>query len=329
MTVMNMIQALNQALHQEFARNDTLITFGEDVGYFGGVFRVTSGLQEKFGEERCFNSPLAEQGIVGFGIGVALKGLRPVCEIQFADYVFPAYDQIVNELAKMRYRTGGQYSCPLVVRMPYGGGIHGGLYHSQSPEAQFLHTPGLQVVVPSDPYDAKGLLISAMRANDPVLFLEPKRIYRALKAEVPEEEYSLPIGQAHIARHGRDCTLIGWGAQHHQNMQAAQELAGQGVEVEVINLRTLNPLDLPTVVGSVRKTGRCVVAHEAPKTQGFGAELAALVMEKCFYQLEAPVRRCCGLDTPFPHTREEMYLPEAKRVKQAIVDTLHAGVSYV
>lgn len=323
MPLMNIIQALNHTLHQEFARDNRLVAFGEDAGAFGGVFRVTTGLQEKFGEERCFDTPLAEQGIIGFGIGMAQKGMKPICEIQFADYIFPAYDQIVNELAKVRYRTGNQYSSPLVIRTPYGGGIHGGHYHSQSPEAQFLHTPGLLVVVVSSPYDAKGLLASAIRANDPVLFLEPKRIYRSLKQEVPEEPYLIPLGQASIERPGKDITLIGWGAQHHQNMQAAQELFDeQKIEVEVINLRTLNPLDINAIVTSVQKTGRAVVSHEAPKTQGFGAEIAALLMERCFLNLEAPIRRCCGLDTPFPNTLEIEYLPDAYKVKKALLETL-------
>ncbi len=323
MPVMNIIQALNQTLHQEFARDNRLLTFGEDVGAFGGVFRVTTGLQEKFGEERCFDSPLSEQGIIGFGIGVAQMGLKPICEIQFADYIFPAYDQIVNELAKMRYRTGNQYTASMVIRTPYGGGIHGGHYHSQSPEAQFLHTPGLLVAFASTPYDAKGLLTTAIRSNDPVLFFEPKRIYRSIKQEVPLEEYAIPFGQASVERIGKDVTLIGWGAQHHQNMEAAQELAEQkGIEVEVLNLRTLNPLDLETIQKSVQKTGRCVVSHEAPKTGGFGAEIAALIMESCFYSLEAPVRRCCGLDTPFPMTLENEYLPDAYKVKQAILETM-------
>lgn len=323
MTEMNIIQALNMTLMQEFAKDKRLVIFGEDAGAFGGVFRVTSGLQEKFGEERCFDTPLAEAGIVGFGIGMAQKGMKPICEIQFADYIFPAYDQIVNELAKMRYRTGNQYAAPLIIRTPYGGGIHGGHYHSQSPEAQFLHTPGLQIAVVSSPYDAKGLLVSAIRSNDPVLFLEPKRIYRSLKEDVPEEDYAIPFGQADIAREGKEITLIGWGAQHHQNIQAAQELAeDEGIDTEVINLRTLYPLDLNALVCSVEKTGRVVIAHEAPKTQGFGAELSALIQEKCFYYLEAPIRRCCGLDTPFPHTLEREYLPDAYRVKQALIDTL-------
>jgi pyruvate dehydrogenase E1 component beta subunit len=323
MPEMNIIQALNHTLHYEFERNRSLVTFGEDVGAFGGVFRVTTGLQKKFGEERCFNSPLNEQGIIGFGIGMAQKGMKPICEIQFADYIFPGYDQIVNELAKMRYRTANQYSASMVIRTPYGGGIHGGHYHSQSPEAQFLHTPGLCVVVVSSPYDAKGLLLSAIRSNDPVLFLEPKRLYRAIKQDVPEEEYTIPLGKAHIARQGSDLTLIGWGAQHHQNMKAAKDLeTNHGLDIEVINLRTLNPLDRNTIITSVNKTGRCVITHEAPKTQGFGAEIAAIVMEKCFLHLEAPIMRCCGLDTPFPHTLEIEYMPDAFRVKQAILDTM-------
>jgi len=324
MAIMNIIQALNLTLHQEFARDKRLLTFGEDVGAFGGVFRVTSGLQEKFGEERCFDTPLNEQGIVGFGIGIAQRGLKPICEIQFADYIFPAYDQIVNELAKMRYRTGNQYSAPLVIRTPYGGGIHGGHYHSQSPEAQFLHTPGLKVVVVSGPYDAKGLLTTAIRSNDPVLFLEPKRLYRALKEEVPEEEYEIPFGVAAVDTVGEDVTLIGWGAQHHQNMEAARELKDKHqIGVEVLNLRTLNPLDINAIVVSVQKTGRCVIAHEAPKTQGFGAEIAAQIADKCFLHLEAPVKRCCGLDTPFPNTLEMEYLPDAPRVIKSVLEVMH------
>jgi pyruvate dehydrogenase E1 component beta subunit len=323
MAEMNMIQALNNALHLEFARDPRTMTFGEDCGYFGGVFRVTTGLQEKFGEERCFDTPLCEAGIVGFGIGIAQKGLKPICEIQFADYIFPAYDQMVNEMAKMRYRTAGQYTSSMVVRTPYGGGIHGGHYHSQSPEAQFLHTPGIHVVVCSSPYDAKGLLLSAIRSNDPVLFLEPKRIYRSLKEEVPLTDYTIPIGKADVAMVGKDVTLIGWGAQHHQNMLAAKELESQQISTEVINLRSLNPLDLNTIVASVQKTGRCVIAHEAPKTQGFGAELCALIVENCFLSLQAPIRRCCGLDVPFPHTLEHEYLPDSYRVKNAILETVN------
>lgn len=319
MPEMTIIQALNHTLHQQFEKDSRLVTFGEDVGHFGGVFRVTTGLQKRFGEERCFDTPLAEGGIVGFGIGVAQAGLKPICEIQFADYIFPAYDQIVNELAKMRYRTGQQYTAPVIIRTPYGGGIHGGHYHSQSPEAQFLHTPGLKIVFVSSPYDAKGLLISAIRSQDPVIFFEPKRIYRSIKEEVPEEEYEIPFGQASIAKRGKEVTLIGWGAQHHQNMQAALKLKEEAnIDVEVINLRTLCPLDLNTIVCSVQKTGRCVISHEAPKTQGFGAEIAALVMEHCFLFLKAPVKRCCGLDTPFPNVLEKDYLPDAHRIERAV-----------
>lgn len=323
MALMNIIQALNLTLHQEFARNNSLVIFGEDVGAFGGVFRVTSGLQEKFGEERCFDTPLCEQGIIGFGVGMAQKGIKPICEIQFADYIFPAYDQIVNELAKMRYRTGNQYSAPLIIRAPYGGGIHGGHYHSQSPEAQFLHTPGIHIVFVSSPYDAKGLLATAIRSNDPVIIFEPKRIYRSLKEEVPEEEYLIPFGVAVVERIGLDITLIGWGAQHHQNMEAASECKDKhGISVEVLNLRTLNPLDINAIVASVEKTHRCVISHEAPRTQGFGAEIAAEISERCFLHLEAPVKRCCGLDTPFPNILEKEYLPDASRVVKTILETL-------
>lgn len=318
MTEMTIIQALNQTLHQEFAKDERLVTFGEDTGAFGGVFRVTTGLQEAFGEKRCFDAPLSEAGIIGFGIGMAQKQLKPICEIQFADYIFPAYDQIVNELAKMRYRTNNQYSCPLVIRTPCGGGIHGGHYHSQSPEAQFLHTPGLVVVMVSSPYDAKGLLTTAIRSQDPVLFFEPKRIYRSLKQEVPEESYSIPFGRAEIMQEGSKITLIGWGAQVHQNKLAAEGIEG----VELINLRTLNPLDLKTITESVKKTGRVVIAHEAPKTGGFGGELAALILEHCFYYLEAPIERCAGLDTPFPHSLESDYLPDAPRVRKALLKIL-------
>jgi len=324
MAVLNIIQALNLTLMQEFARNDKLVIFGEDVGAFGGVFRVTAGLQKAYGEERCFDSPLSEQGIVGFGIGMAQKGLKVICEIQFADYIFPAYDQIVNELAKMRYRTGNQYAAPLIIRTPYGGGIHGGHYHSQSPEAQFLHTPGLTVVMVSSPYDAKGLLTTALRSNDPVIFFEPKRIYRSLKQEVPDEDYMIPFGQASIEREGKDLTLIGYGAQHHQNMEAANLLyESEKIDVEVINLRTLNPLDINTLILSVQKTGRCVVAHEAPKTQGFGAEISAQITEKCLLHLKCPVFRCCGLDIPFPNALEREYLPDSYKVKKMCIDAMN------
>lgn len=320
----NLIEALNQTLHQEFAKDERLLCFGEDVGYFGGVFRVTKGLQERFGEDRVFSSPLSEAGIIGFGIGLAETGFKPICEIQFADYIFPAYDQIVNELAKVRYRSANEYSSPMVIRTPYGGGIRGGHYHSQSPEAQFLHTPGLFVAVPSGPYEAKGLLATAIQTDDPVIFMEPKRIYRTVKEEVPEEEYSIPFGQANVVREGTDLSLIGWGAQHRQNLLAAEGLASEGISVEVLDLRTLNPLDIDTIASSVSKTGRCVIAHEAPQTMGFAAEILSQIVENCFYDLEAPIARCCGLDTPFPHTLETDYLPDAWRVKSVVRDVMES-----
>lgn len=319
MAKVNIIESLNQTLHMLFAKDSRLITFGEDVGGFGGVFRVTAGLQAAFGEERCFDTPLAEQGIIGFAIGVAQKGIRPIAEIQFADYIFPAYDQIVNEMAKMRYRTAGQYSSPVIIRTPYGGGIHGAHYHSQSPEAQFLHTPGLNVVFISSPYDARGLLVAAVKSDDPVIIFEPKRIYRTIKEEIPDELYEIPLGKAEVAKKGKDLTLIGWGAQHHQNIKAANEC---GYDIEVLNLRTLNPIDLETVLTSVIKTGRCVIAHEAPRTMGFGAELAARIQESCLLNLEAPIMRCTGLDTPFPHTLEHEYLPDTYKVIQSINETM-------
>lgn len=323
MALLNMIQALNLCLHQEFKRNPNLVIFGEDVGSFGGVFRVTTGLQKAFGEDRCFDSPLSEQGILGFGIGMAEKGIKTICEIQFADYIFPAYDQIVNELAKIRYRTANQYHAPLIIRTPYGGGIHGGHYHSQSPEAQFLHTPGIHVVMASSPYDAKGLLTTALRSNDPVIFFEPKRIYRSIKEEVPEEEYMIPFGEALVAREGKDLTIIGYGAEHHENMEAAKLLfENDHIDAEVINLRTLNPLDIETIVLSVQKTGRCLVTHEAPRTQGFGAELAAEISERCFLSLKSPVLRCTGLDTPFPNSLENEYLPDAKKIRKVSIELM-------
>jgi 2-oxoisovalerate dehydrogenase E1 component beta subunit len=322
MPVMNVIQAVNDALRLEMRRDPRVVVLGEDVGAFGGVFRATAGLQQEFGAERVVDTPLAEGGIIGAAAGMALYGLRPVAEIQFADFIFPAFDQIVNEVAKFRHRSGGQYPCPLTIRTPYGGGIKGGHYHSQSPEALFLHTPGLKVVVPSGPHDAKGLLLSAIRDPDPVIFFEPKRIYRAAKGEVPEGEYLVPLGRAAVTRVGAQVTLIAWGAMWHEAEQAAREAAAEGVDCEVLDLRSLQPLDLETIVASVKKTGRAVVIHEAPRTCGFGAELAALVQEHCFLSLEAPVARVTGFDVPFPYTLENEYLPRAPRILQAIRETL-------
>jgi len=319
---MNVIQAVNDALRVEMRRDPKVVVLGEDVGAFGGVFRATAGLQQEFGAMRVVDTPLAEGGIIGTAAGMALYGLRPVAEIQFADFIFPAFDQIVNEVAKFRHRSGGQYPCPITIRTPYGGGIKGGHYHSQSPEALFLHTPGLKVVVPSGPYDAKGLLLSAIRDPDPVLFFEPKRVYRAARGEVPEGEYLIPLGQAAVTRAGSQLTLIAWGAMWHEADQAAREAEAEGIDVEVLDLRSLQPLDIDAITASVRKTGRAVVVHEAPRTCGFGAELSALIQERCFLSLEAPVARVTGFDTPFPYTLEAEYLPRAPRILQAIRATL-------
>jgi len=318
MPVMNVIQAVNDALKIEMRKDPDVVVLGEDVGKFGGVFRATQGLFDEFGADRVIDTPLAEGGIIGTAVGMALYGMKPIPEIQFADFIFPAFDQIVNELAKYRYRSGGQYSCPLVVRTPYGGGIKGGHYHSQSPETYFIHTAGLKVVVPSNPYDAKGLLISAIRDPDPVLFFEPKRVYRAAKGEVPEGEYAVPIGRAKVTREGSQVTVLAWGSMWHEADRAAREAEAEGLDCEVLDLRSLQPLDLDAVVASVSKTGRAIVVHEAPLTCGFGAELAALVQERCFLHLEAPVTRVTGFDTPFPYTLENEYLPRAPRILKAI-----------
>jgi 2-oxoisovalerate dehydrogenase E1 component beta subunit len=302
-------------------RDPRVVILGEDVGKFGGVFRATTGLFDEFGPDRVFDTPLAEAGIIGSAIGMALYGLRPVPEIQFADFIYPAYDQIVNELAKFRYRSGGQYPCPVVIRTPYGGGIRGGHYHSQSPEAYFAHTPGLKVVIPSNPYDAKGLLLSAMRGEDPVIFMEPKRVYRAAKGEVPEGDYTVPLGEAKVVREGSQLTVLCYGAMVHTCVEAAQLAEKEGFDPEIIDLRTLLPLDAETILTSVRKTGRVVIAHEAPKTCGYGAELAAMIAEKALMSLEAPINRVAGFDTPFPYTLENEYLPSPDRVALAIKQT--------
>ncbi len=322
MPVMNIIQAVNDALRLEMRRDPDVVVMGEDVGKFGGVFRATQGLQEEFGADRVIDTPLAEGGIVGTAVGMALYGMRPVPEIQFADFIFPAIDQIVNEVAKYRYRSGGQYQCPIVIRTPYGGGIKGGHYHSQSPEAIFVHIAGLKVVVPANPYDAKGLLISSIRDPDPVLFFEPKRVYRAAKGEVPEGEYAVPLGKAAVTRAGSQVTVLAWGSMWHEADQAAREAEAEGLDCEVLDLRSLQPLDVDAIVASVSKTGRAVVVHEAPRTCGFGAELSALIQERCFLRLEAPVARVTGFDTPFPYTLENEYLPRAPRILKAIRETV-------
>ncbi|GAC1560480.1 MAG: alpha-ketoacid dehydrogenase subunit beta [Myxococcales bacterium] len=314
----NIIQAVNDALRIEMRRDPRVVVLGEDVGKFGGVFRATAGLYEEFGEDRVIDTPLAENGIIGAAIGMAMYGLRPVPEIQFSDFIFPAFDQIVNELAKLRYRSGGQYTAPVVIRTPVGGGIKGGHYHSQSPEALFIHTAGLKVVCPSNPVDAKGLLLAALRQDDPVLFLEPKRVYRAARGEVPEGDYTVPLGEAKVLRPGRALTVLAYGAMLHEALDAVGACATQGLDCELIDLRTLWPLDIEAVTASVRKTGRCAIVQEAPRTCGFAAEIAALVQERCFYHLEAPVLRITGWDTPFPYTLENEYLPLSPRIQRGL-----------
>ncbi len=321
MAQMNMVQAINDALRHEMRRDSRVVVMGEDVGKVGGVFRVTQGLFDEFGDDRVIDTPLSEGGIIGTAIGMALYGLVPVPEIQFADFIFPAYDQIVSELAKYRYRSGGEYPAKLVIRSPVGGGIRGGHYHSQSPEAQFIHVAGLKVVCPSTPADAKGLLLSSIRDPDPVMFFEPKRIYRAAKGDVPEGDYTVPLGEARVARAGKHVTVVTWGAMLYECLDAANHAAGQGVEAEVIDLRTLWPLDIESIVSSVKKTGRVVVVHEAPKSCGLGGEIVSLVNEKAFLHLEAPPVRVTGWDTPFPYTLENEYLPLSHRVLPAILET--------
>ncbi len=320
-TMMNMVQAINDALRTEMKRDDRVVVLGEDVGKVGGVFRVTQGLWDDFGDDRVIDTPLSEGGILGTAIGMALYGLVPVPEIQFADFIYPGYDQIVSELAKMRWRSGGEYSAKMVVRTPVGGGIRGGLYHSQSPESLFIHVAGLKVVCPSNPHDAKGLLLASIRDPDPVLFFEPKRIYRAARGEVPEGDYTVEIGKAQVVRDGKDVTILAWGAMLYEAVAAADKAAEQGISCEIVDLRTLWPVDIETIAKSVAKTGRVIVVHEAPKTCGFGAELVALINEKCFLSLEAPPVRVTGFDTPFPYTLEMDYLPLAHRILPAIVET--------
>lgn len=321
MTSMNLVQAIRSGLREAMRMDDDVMLLGEDIGKLGGVFRVTQGLQEEFGADRVLDTPLSETGIIGTAIGMALHGLRPVSEIQFADFIYPGFDQLVNEAAKYRYRTAGELHVPMVVRTPCGGGIRGGQYHSQSPEALFIHTPGLKVVCPSNPYDAKGLLLEAIRDEDPVIFFEPKRVYRAVEMDVPDEPYSVPLGRAKVVRAGEQVTCIAWGAMLYEAFSAAEKAASQGVDVEVIDLRTLWPVDVDTLVSSVEKTGRFVIVHEAPRTCGFGSELVALLTERAFLHLEAPPLRVTGWDTPFPSTHEREYLPLAHRIVPALVET--------
>ncbi len=333
-----MLHALNDAMDVMLTHDPRVLIFGEDVGYFGGVFRATEGLQARHGPKRCFDTPIAEGGIVATAIGMAAYGLRPVAEIQFAAYILPAFDQLVSEAARLRYRAGGEFAAPLTVRSPYGGGIFGGQTHSQSPEAIFAHITGLKTVIPSNPHDAKGLLIAAIEEEDPVIFLEPKRLYNgpfaghdnsAVKtwaghpgAQVPEGHYTVPLGSAATVREGTDLTVLAYGTMVHV-AQAAIEAAQ--IDAELIDLRSIVPLDIEAVCNSVERTGRCLIVHEASKFSGFGAELAALVQERCFYHLEAPVARVCGWDTPYPHAFEWDYFPSPARIAQAMVNLMKAA----
>lgn len=323
-TDMTMLAAINLALHEEMARDQDVVVMGEDVGVNGGVFRATEGLHKSFGEARVIDTPLTESGIVGAAIGMALYGMKPVAEIQFADFIFPAFDQIVSELAKFRYRSAGEFVAPVVIRTPYGGGIRGGLYHSQSPEAYFCHTAGLKVVTPSTVADARGLLKAAIQGEDPVLFLEPKRLYRSLKDTIDtSDEGVVPIGPARLAREGTDVSVFCFGAMVPVVEEAAERAEEAGISVEVIDLRTLAPMDTASIVQSVTKTGRAIIVHEAPRTGGIGGEIAAIIAEQAVDSLAAPILRVTGYDTPFPYSLEHIYLPDADRVHRAIEEVVH------
>ena len=319
MSKLNMVEAINLALREEMERDDRIVILGEDVGREGGVFRVTDGLQARFGDERVVDTPLAEAGIVGTAMGMALYGLRPIAEIQFDGFLYPCLDQITNHIGRIRNRSRGRFTCPLVIRVPYGGGIHAPEHHSESPEAILAHTPGIKVVIPATPYEAKGLLLSSIRDPDPVIFLEPKRIYRAVREEVQEGDYTIPLGKARLVQEGRDVTIIAWGAMVREVLNAAEELKGDKIDMEIIDLRTISPMDVETIVTSIRKTGRGVIVHEAPKTCGLGAEIIALINEKAFLSLQAPIERVTGFDIPVPLLKSEhYYLPNPKRIVTAV-----------
>ena len=322
MAEFTLIEGVRQAMDEEMARDERVFIMGEDVGPRGGVFRATMGLFEKYGEKRVIDTPLAELSIAGVGIGAALYGLRPICEIQFADFIHPAVNQIVNEAAKLCYRSRGEWTVPIVIRAPYGGGIGGGLYHSQSVEALFAHIPGLKVVIPSNPYDAKGLLKSAVRDPNPILFFEPKKGYRLIKGEIPEgEEVLVPIGPARVTRPGRDLSVFAYGMMHHYTLQAAEQVAAEGIEAEVIDLRTLLPVDREAIVESVRKTGKALIVYEDNLTGGYGAEIAATLAEHSFTDLDAPIRRLAGPDVPavpFSHPLQDWFMPDAEKIAEAI-----------
>lgn len=335
MAAMNMVQALNSAMAVMLERDPSVVLIGQDIGYFGGVFRVTDRLQQRFGAHRVIDSPIAEGGIVGAAIGMGVNGLRPVAEIQFADYIYPAYDQVVSELARLRYRSAAEFAAPVTIRTPCGGGIRGGQTHSQSPEAIFAHVSGIKVVMPSNPYDAKGLLIAAIEDDDPVIFFEPKRIYNGPfdgdpnkpatswaghpQGEVPEGYYREPIGKAAIAREGAAVTIVTYGTMVHVCAAAASELA---LDAEIVDVRSMVPLDVATIAASVQKTGRCLIAHEATRFAGFGAELSASIQEHCFWNLEAPIKRVAGWDTPYPHAFEWEYFPGKVRVKNSLKELM-------
>jgi 2-oxoisovalerate dehydrogenase E1 component beta subunit len=318
-----MVQALRSALLDEMTRDENVVTLGEDIGPRGGVFLVTEGLIDIFGKDRVIDTPLAELGIIGAAVGMAIYGLRPIAEIQFIDFLYPGFDMLVSEAAKMRYRSAGQFSCPMVVRSPYGGGVRGGNYHSQSPEAYYVSTPGIKVVVPSNPYDAKGLLIASIRDNDPVMFMEPKKIYRAVKTELPEGPYEVPLGKAAITRAGKHVTVIGYGAMIPTALEAAAALEKDGVDVEVLDLRTLQPYDTEAILASVSKTGHVVLVQEAPRIGGYMGEIAAFLAENALEYLEGPVVRVTGWDTPFPYALEKAYMPNAERVVRGVKKTLN------
>lgn len=320
---LNIVQAVNQALMNEMELDDTVVVYGEDVGVEGGVFRATVGLQEKFGEDRAFDTPLAESAIVGTGVGMAINGLRPVVEMQFMGFSYPAFNQIISHVSRMRNRTRGSLSVPMVIRAPYGGGIRALEHHSESTEALYGHIPGLKVVIPSTPYDAKGLLIAAIREPDPVMFLEPKRIYRAFKQEVPEDAYEIPIGKAKVVKEGEDVTIITWGAMVRDVQLASNIVKDEGISPEIIDLRTISPIDRDTIIESVKKTGRAIIVHEAPKTLGVGAEVVSIINEKAFLYLEAPPTRVTGFDTIFPLPRgEKHYIPSPERIAKTIKEVV-------
>jgi len=320
---MTMVEAIRLGMDEELARDERVFVVGEDVGKRGGVFRATMGLVDKYGPERVIDSPLAELSIVGVGVGAALYGMRPICEIQFADFIHPAINQIVNEAAKMCYRSNGDWTVPMVIRAPYGGGIGGGLYHSQSLEATFAHHPGLKVVIPSNPHDAKGLLKAAVRDPNPVLYFEPKKGYRLIKGEVPEEDYTVPIGPASVSREGRDLSVFAYGMMLYYALQAAEKVANEGIDVEVVDLRTLYPVDRETILNSVRKTGKALIVHEDNLTGGYGGEVAATIAEHAFTDLDAPVRRLAGPDVPsvpFSHPLQDWFMLNPEKIANAIRD---------